>query len=890
MDNKIFDSKLITLDGKMDEPVWNEVPTYTDFTNIKRRGGELRDKNCQTYFKVLPCEDRIFIGVKCMEPDMEMANRHINIHSGYAKPSVEFRFCPTGIDFDIYQFYAGRDGSKIELFYSECGVIQPDPYAPEWRFEMYTGEDHWSLEAEIPLTAFYMTRDEQWSDTWLMNVARVHCYDGDKYEYSTWSPANSGFGDSKLYRSMSGFPIRPKEDDVCISKVSVELENETANGYEGIMTVAAYTAVDTDFVFKTEHTEPLDISLKAGSNEFTLPCSFAETGKIYEPVSLTRTSDGKEFKRTYPVRALYEPLVVKMTLPEYRNNFYPGQDYSKVVGKIISKKQATVTLEGPGIESKTVTPNAEGNFSFETPNFEIGEAWLTASIDGFTVKKKIRRLAPTGRTMTWVSGGNIVCDGEPVLPRKMYGVGWRGGKAFNDLYETEPQYNTPKFKRQHHYHMGPYNLVPGAEDTGGEATMDGMPSEEMLRGIDKVVEANKDEDFAFYYLSDEPDLRILSPVYLKNLYEYLADKDPYHVIMMCLREPLAYVECCDWMQTHPYIQPFVTPDGKRTYSRPFHQVGRHLECIAELNRPDKCIGYMPTCYAYRKHSKFFDFPTFEESYAHNWAGMMHGGKSMWPYSYREMRDRASMYYGMQYLFSTFEVLEDIMLFGKREPLYYSETGEAMLYTYGDEKMFVLASYSQQEQTITLDGIEGTAWYNFRREGMIEGNTFHLKPFETIIGTTKPRGEDLPKYHDVIAQVEKEEYIRLHNGSLLFDRMDEMTFTTSNCRYLDEIKLFDGTLDNLAVELTPNKVNPDVFFEVGLSKIAPTFQKIVVCGHQVDDVVIKVRNGETLTTPEVTEVTKEQYKTTILLKDTVTPDALRLEFGSHYVELYEIQVF
>ncbi len=893
MSNKIFDSKLITLDGKMDEPVWNEVPTYTDFTNFKKRGGELRDKNCQTYFKVLPCEDRIYIGVKCMEPNMEDALKNRFIHAGFGKPSVEFRLCPSGIDFDIYQFFAGWDGSKMQFFYSECGNIQPDPYDPEWRFETYDGEDYWSLEAEIPFTALYMTPDEQWSDTWVMNVGRLRVGSDPArkyfFEYSSWSPSDSGFGDSKKYRSLGGFPIRPKEDDVHTAKLSVELEDQTADGYKGIMNVAIRTSADADFIFKTDHTEPMPVSLKAGTTEFSVPCFFAETGKTSVAVCLTRVSDGKEFKRGYETRALYEPLMVKMTLPEYRGNFYPGQDHSKVVGNVVTKLPATVTLEGPGIETQTVTPDADGKFVFETPNFEIGEAWLTAAIDGYTVKKKIRRLAPSGHTMTWVSGGNIICDGEPVIPRKMYGVGWRGGKAFNDLYEAEPQYNTPKFKRQGHYHMSANQLVKGSEASGGEATMDGMPSEEMLQKIDMVLEANKNDDFAFYYLNDEPDLRKVSPIYLKNLYEYIADKDPYHVVMMCFKQPLAYVEACDWLQTHPYIQPFNEEDGTRTYTEPLHMVGTHLDGVANLNRPDKCIGFLPTCYAYKKYSKHFDYPTFEESFAHTWSAMMHGGKSLWPYAYREMKDRASMYYGMQYQFSTFEVLEDIVLFGKRETLYRSEIAESVLYTHENEKMFVLANYTPQEQTVTLDGIDGTAWYNFRREGMIEGNIFNLNPFEVIIGTSSPRGEDLPKYHDVLALVEKEEYARTHTGSLLFEREDEMAYTASKHGYLEPYKLFDGTHDNLAVELTPNEKDTDVFFEMDLTKIAPSFNKVVVCGHQVDDAVIKVRNGETLTSPEIKEVIKEHYTTTILLKDTAAPDALRLEFGSHFVELYEVEV-
>ena len=887
MENKLFDSNCITLDGKMDEAVWNEVETHGDFRYFQSHGGQLQE--VKTFFKIIPCADRIYVGVKCMEPDMKLAESHRFAHSGYGKPSIQLFFCPSGKDFDFYQFFAGWDGSKLEFFYSECGQIQPDPYAPEWRFESYSGDTYWSMEFEIPLTAFYMTPDDQWSDTWLMNVARVHFV--PKFAYSTWAPTLRSFVEPKQYLPLSGFPIRPKEDDVYTSKISVELEERTAEGLRGKMDVEIRAAVAGDFIFKTDHTEPFAVSLNAGVNEFTLPCFFAETGRTSVEISLIRTSDEKAFNRWYEIRAQYEPLVVKMTLPEYRNNFYPGQDYSKVVGKVITKKPATVTLEGPGIETQTVTPDAEGNFQFDTSNFEIGDAYLTATIDECSVKKKIRRLAPIEGTMTWVSGGNIICNGKPVLPRKMYGPLWRGGTVFGERYQREEQYNTEdKFKRQHFYHMGPNSLIRGSEASGGEALEDRMPSDEMLRKLDEVIEANKGKDFAFYYLSDEPDLRRLSPIYLKNYYEYVAEKDPYHICMMCFKRPEAYVECCDWLQTHPYIQPYINPDGSRTYGEPVHLVGTHLDGIVQMNRADKCMGFLPTCYAYKKHSKHYDYPTFDELVTHTWAAMIHGGKSLWPYAYHGMNDRACMYQGIRYLFSSFEALEDIVLFGKRTTLQRSEQTEAVLYTHGDVKMFVLVNFTQQEQTVTLDGIEGTSWYHFRHNGMQEGNTFTLKPSGTIIGTSVPKGESLPLYDDVLALVEREEYARTHTGSLLFDRHDEIVVTSSSTHYPDLPKLFDGVRDNLGYELHLKEDQTENYFEMDLTKVAPSFNKVAVHGLNVDGMTIQLGNGEELTDPEVIDVITEQYSTTIVLKDTVKPERLRLIFPHKIVELYEIEVF
>ncbi len=883
MEKKLYRAEDITLDGCMNEPVWNEVPTYTDFRRFKTHGGQLQPE--KTYFKILPCEDRIYVGIKCMEPDMEEALSNRFAKNSYGAISVQLFFCPTGKSFEFYQFFVGWDGQRMARFCSEGGNIEPDPYAPVWRAETYTGEDYWSAEIEFPLSSFYMTPNAQWSDTWRLNICRNRIGPGGGTIYSSWAPLEFRFLEPENFLAMGGFPVRALEDDICISSAAVEVTEKTEDGYKGVLTVQTNNAVADDFVFTTNCGEEKRVSLDIGNNEFTTPCFFADLGRTPVELSLKRVRDGVEFKRFYPVRVQYEPLVVQLTLPEYRNNFYPGQDYSKIVGKVITRKPATVRLEGPGIPAQTVTPDAEGNFSFDTPDFEIGDAYLTATIDGCEITKKIRRLAPTGHTMAWVSGGNIVVDGEPVIPRKMYGPGYRGGVAFNNRYETTEQYITKKFRRSYGS-VAAKLLIKGSEASGGEATKDIMPSEEMFRKLDAVIEANRDKDFVFYYLSDEPDYRGVSPIYLKHTYEYIIERDPYHLVMICSTSPALFVECCDWMQAHPYVIPYVNEDGSRVYKRKVCQVGQHIDQVSKLNRPDKCIGLLPTCYAYKSSSRRYDYPTLDEMYTQVWAAMIHGGKSLWPYAYHGMNDRPCMYEGMRYLFSSFMALESIVLFGKRTQLFYSTEAEAVLYEHGDEKMFVIVNFTQQPQTVALDGIDGQ-WHEFRRNRMLSGNTFTVWPMGTIIATNTPKGTDLPTYDEVTALIEKEEYRRTHTGSLLFDRFDDMKFNVSKNRFPDYLKLFDGMLDNLGVELCDKEQN---FFELDLTKVKPTFNKVVVCGYQVDDLTVKVRTGDTEIVPAVAEVITEEYATTVILQEPVSPEHLRLEFGRELVELYEIQVF
>ena len=76
----------------------------------------------------------------------------------------------------------------------------------------------------------------------------------------------------------------------------------------------------------------------------------------------------------------------------------------------------------------------------------------------------------------------------------------------------------------------------------------------------------------------------------------------------------------------------------------------------------------------------------------------------------------------------------------------------------------------------------------------------------------------------------------------------------------------------------------------LTKIKPTFSKVVISGFQIEDMEIKVRNNGEMSVPAIKEVKNEQFSMTFYLAEPICPDCLRLEFGEHRVELYEIEAF
>ena len=406
---------------------------------------------------------------------------------------------------------------------------------------------------------------------------------------------------------------------------------------------------------------------------------------------------------------------------------------------------------------------------------------------------------------------------------------------------------------------------------------------EMLALVDKIMDEDKDKDFAFYYISDEPECRGLSRIYLQHMYDYITERDPYHVVLTASRNAAELVNIADWFETHPYINPHTTPEGKRAYGRNINVMGKYVDDIVKLNRPDKCIGFLPTCFA-GMAGKPDPYPTLDEYICHTWAAMIHGGKSLYPYAYHDMGDRASMYEGTRYIFSSFAALEKLVLLGKRTELVKNQEVHGVLYDKGDEQMFVLVNMTNEPKTVTLDGISGT-WHHFRHNETISTNTFNLKPLEVVIGTSQVKDADLPTYQETDALVNKLEYERTHSGSLLFEKYGDITLTASTP--IRARKLLDGVRDVVGWMQTGDK---EKFVEVDLTKLKPVFTKVVISGYGLEDMELKVGNGGELSVPAIAEVKTEEFATTFVLKEGICPEKLRLEFKTRRVELYEIEVF
>lgn len=586
-------------------------------------------------------------------------------------------------------------------------------------------------------------------------------------------------------------------------------------------------------------------------------------------------------------------VAAQLTVPQYRNNFYPGQCADRVAGRTAAG--ASVSIVGDGIRPQSATAARDGTFAFDTTGLpEGGAATVTVTAGGETNAVRVRRLAPTGHQMVWVENGNLVVNGRKVLRRNVYAVGYRGGTKLDEAFRREKDafHLTPEFASK--VSVEPELLMPGLE--AREAKKDVRPCAAYFEKLDAVIERNRGRDFGAYYLCDEPEMRKISLVYLKHIYDYLVEKDPYHPVFMATTAGQRFVDCIDWGETHPYLDVRLLPDGSRQYGHPPAVVGRYMDAFGATNRPDKVVGFLPTCFSYRYcGSAREDYPTFEELVQHTWAGMIHGGKSLWAYAYHDLGDRPGLWIGLQYLYASFDVLQDFFLDARRTTFVRTDDCEGVLYELGDEKMFALVNLTAKPVKAALKGVSGQ-FGEFRGTRRFAGGaTVSLAPHEVVVATTAPRGADLESSADVAARVAAYEKARTSRDNQLLERYDDILFSAnfSGVHGGTFHKLIDGMYGQVARSSVWE--SKDLWLEAAFVGFTPRFDKVRLHGlGLVEGARFSVRRDGAWQALDATVTKRGKYLFEFDFGKAVSTVRLRIDFPhkpgtENRLELYEIEL-
>lgn len=879
------------LDGKLDDQVWKEATWHDDFVRLEKHAG-LGDFARKTRFAVSCTATEIRIAARCEVPNVEEIKARPECDMWMAD-NFEIFLSPAATEASYYHFAVSPNCSTpMAEYFEEAGNIQPDHYAPSWRSATAFEDGAWTCEIQIPYTAFYWTRQQDWKEAWKVNFCRTM---QNPYELASWSALEKGFHEPANFRIMEGMGMRALGQDGAIKRVAAKISAKVPSGaLVGTLEVDVYVPFECDYLIEATPGGSVRKHLTGGSHTVSFPCEFPREGTIRTRAVIYRAGGNITTERTIPVRVEYKPVDVKLFSPAFKNCFYPGQDVSKVEGvvEINCGGTAEVSISGGGVVSQAKRLRNGEKFCFDTSALvQGGEAIVEVKGEKGLKRVVVRRLVPTGHRMSWIVNGNIVVDGKPIFKRDIYSNGYMAGKKFKKLFASELDSFAMTPETARYVSITPEILIGGLERK--EAIFDIRPTEEVFRRLDEVIAKNSDKDFFAYYICDEPECRGISPVYLKWIYDYVSEKDPSHLVFSATRAGRTYIDCIDLAETHPYIDPRNTKRG-REYTRPLCEIGDSVDQTGALGRSDKVAGFLPTCFAYRWTSLDSDYPTFEEYIVHSWAAIAHGTKTLWPYAGHDIGDRAQLYEGTRYLFTSVKALEKPLMFWKREIVFKTKDSEVAMWTDGKDSLAVMLNYTPRKINVVVPG-KGN-WREFRGLRKFRGGAkVELEPLETLVICTKDMDRGVERLGEVLHRIAQGEKERLSRDNQLLERYADIKETgTMRANFGGGIyKLVDGARYMTArwdSGKTQNII--DLEFKNGFM---PVFNRVIVHGSGIID-ALEVWISENGKWRKVDASVKEdgEFVHGLQLGETVSTSKLRLSFPgkktqTNAIEVYEVEL-
>jgi hypothetical protein len=178
----------ITIDGKLDEPVWLKAEGAAGFTIWEPDRGKTPSE--ETVFKVALDGDAIYFAVACPEKNAAKISKKLSrrdkfsnsdLVSVYIDPyhdrstGYNFRVNPLGVQSDAYIY---NDGER------------DDDWDSVWQGEVTEDDGGWYAEIRIPFSAI---RYRPGLDTWGLQVYRYMHGRGEDTAWVTWNRDQSGF-------------------------------------------------------------------------------------------------------------------------------------------------------------------------------------------------------------------------------------------------------------------------------------------------------------------------------------------------------------------------------------------------------------------------------------------------------------------------------------------------------------------------------------------------------------------------------------------------------------------------------------------------------------------------------------------------------------------------
>ena len=917
----------LNIDGQLDEPAWIQAKEYSGFHALSSRAKTVLTG--KTSFRVLTDKDSITLGIRCEEPYMkalkaDSCKRDTDV---FSQDCIEIFLDPAGKGNCYYQFVVSANNDQWDSGYIERGNTGMEDYSSVWQSAVHKGKDFWSMEVRLPLSSLYNTRSADFSDIWKLNITRER---KPVKELSSWAALKRGFHEPESWYYINNMPRKDEASDLAVSSIQpVTTKSDGSGCYGGIQikTFASKAAAGIyNLTIKTDG-ETIGTSqrvkIPAGDAELMVNnLLFPQEGRISLCLEFSRLDVSSALGIIRSAIISYHPFVFTLDEPFYAASIFDGQNITEIKGSLQANlpenvlRDGTVTLifKGPGIISPRQQTmqfkNNQARFTIDAKTLEVGEATLAvkAIYRGKTFaesKKVIRKIAPNkvGNTLYIDHNLNLVVNGRAIFYRGWYGFGtWMVSHLHQQRWPTAKD-AFPAVEMGKQISMTPERIdkydVPNTQ-------RDVMPSKKIIDTIRERATAGRlDPDLWWYYLSDEPECRNVSSVYLKHCYDLIKEIDPYHPVVIISRAPEKYTECADILSPHPYLNPIVT-NGKRQMRSP-KEIRKQIKAVLKSGKGKILPWLTPQAFSYAFQIIEADYPNFIESRCMIWDAVANGCKGFHPFIYHSALDRPDLLYGYRMFYESLARLEPIIISPSQpEPVTIKapEDGVDVMIKRNGKQLLVIAVNLLDKPcnaTISSPALNGIIQLErFRETGVIpidkNGLKISFKPYEVILLSNISLDRGLESLDVVQARIAVANTERARTGNILFERGHQIEYSSSST-YIGMMGLQHSLTDGMRDNVGWRHINgpTPAWIEMKFTDFIPELRTIKVFGNRLQGMRVEYWQNEKwnllgVAPDDAVNEAEFRSKTILtLLKLKITmPKSKRGHINSG--EVYEIEIY
>ena len=664
-----FAGKAPVIDGAGDDPLWKNISWNSGFSIYKTHAAPKAD----TRFKMAYDKDNFYFLIEAVEPFM----KNLAFNKALSRRTAEGFWMNDTVEIIMVhdpalQFYhkiiVDTEGNIQEVNFGDDNTGR-NIYTPFFQWKSFAVvktkkyADRWTVECAIPIASLDPGKNLKWR----FNINRNR-HAGKGLEVTSWAKVN-GSSHPAVYKefdlpqiksvdfqytvdNISG-KTRLNEKKQIVHEASADFINLTGNFK---IAKAKYALLDQDF--QTQASGEKLINLQHGKfSRVKIPLNNIKNGKYFLSLSYWSLA-GDLLKQTLvPTVIHYQPIVLKMIRPAYRNNLYATMPDKTIEAEVsldgIQAEKVKVSLKdqnGKTLFAKEYAGKAlPVKVKFPGKDLADGSYYLEVTAGKeYIQKSRIRKLPYQPGEVYLDAQGITHVDGKRFLP-----YGWfifqtsdPKTKAFNSqLNYGIGSKSLESFHRNltGYADMGLKNIVfPYQEFTGkhdwkifAHSTRVGGLRPEQKKHLEKYIpEMKKHPSLLAWYFADEPESRGgNNPQWFVQAHEVMQELDPYHPNLMLnwgINGMQQFYEGCDILMPDCYIR--YMADGSTI--KPRWAISDWMKAAAALGKP---AWLVPQVFLWGTAA-----PSYDDYRAEIYQALIHNCKGFQLYNFAESRLHTSL--------------------------------------------------------------------------------------------------------------------------------------------------------------------------------------------------------------------------------------------------------